>query len=112
MTLAQTIKYSGKRSNDGVGGQIVVRNGRRLSPRASQKLHNHSPDGFNWGYGGSGPAQLALALLYNATHDNDLSLRYYQRFKWEHVSQWGNSWEITDRMILDWLGRQAAVEGW
>jgi len=25
-------------------------------------LWNHSPDGFEWGYGGSGPAQLALAI--------------------------------------------------
>lgn len=27
------------------------------------KLVNHSPTGFSWGYGGSGPAQLALAIL-------------------------------------------------
>ena len=26
-------------------------------------LANHSPTGFSWGYGGSGPAQLALAIL-------------------------------------------------
>lgn len=24
---------------------------------------NHSPDGFEWGYGGSGPSQLAFAML-------------------------------------------------
>src|SRR5215469_11969326 len=27
------------------------------------ELVNHSPSGFDWGPGGSGPAQLALALL-------------------------------------------------
>jgi len=27
------------------------------------RLRNHSPTGFSWGYGGSGPAQLALAIL-------------------------------------------------
>jgi len=26
-------------------------------------LVNHSPSGFEWSYGGSGPAQLALTLL-------------------------------------------------
>lgn len=32
-----------------------------LNPRTD--LFNHSPNGFEWGYGGSGPAQLALAIL-------------------------------------------------
>ena len=34
-----------------------------LDPEISQKVRNHSPDGFNWGYCGSGPAQLALAIV-------------------------------------------------
>lgn len=37
-------------------------NGKEVSPTKSQGVSNHSPDGFNWGYGGSGPAQLALAI--------------------------------------------------
>lgn len=40
----------------------VMLDGKYLSPKKSQKVYNHSPDGFNWGYGGSGPAQLALAI--------------------------------------------------
>ena len=28
----------------------------------SLEIANHSPDGFNWGYDGSGAAQLALAF--------------------------------------------------
>jgi hypothetical protein len=32
----------------------------------------NSPTGFGWGYGGSGPAQLALALLADSLGDNDL----------------------------------------
>jgi len=27
------------------------------------EVMNHSPTGFEWGYGGSGPSQLALAIL-------------------------------------------------
>lgn len=36
--------------------------GKELSPEKSQKVRNHSPDGFAWNYSGSGPAQLALAV--------------------------------------------------
>jgi hypothetical protein len=40
----------------------VYLDGEWLDPKPSQKWHNHSPDGFNWGYEGSGPSQLALAI--------------------------------------------------
>jgi glycerophosphoryl diester phosphodiesterase len=38
---------------------IVTLDGWHLKPR--HDFHNHSPDRFEWGCGGSGPAQLALA---------------------------------------------------
>ena len=37
------------------------------------RLYDHSPDGFNWGYGGSGPAQLGLALAFHAMLTDDSS---------------------------------------
>lgn len=45
--------------DNGIGGL-----GRPLPPR--NDVRDHSPDGFQWGYGGSGPAQLALALCIHA----------------------------------------------
>lgn len=54
---------------------------RPLDPAPSQALHNHSPDGFEWGYAGSGPAQLALALLLDCLGDEDEALNHYQAFK-------------------------------
>lgn len=66
--------------------------GMELSPAASLKLRNHSPDGFSWGYLGSGPAQLALAILLylgkvkkfplgkNETAE-EFALNNYQKFK-------------------------------
>ena len=36
---------------------------RELTPALSHGIRNHSSSGFEWGYGGSGPAQLALAIL-------------------------------------------------
>lgn len=77
-----------------------------LSPGPSQNLYNHSPDGFQWGYGGSGPAQLALALLINATTDPDMALAFYQRFKWDKVAGWGEKWSILRSEILLWIAEE------
>jgi len=43
-------------------------------------LYNHSPTGFEYGYGGSGPAQLALAILADCVTDQ-IALALHQRFK-------------------------------
>jgi hypothetical protein len=60
--------YIGTRDKDGIG-EIVVKEGETghvwpLPPRLD--LFNHSPTGLEWGYGGSGPSQAALAIM--ATH--------------------------------------------
>lgn len=59
----------------------VIEDGERrpLDPRLD--LRRHSPDGFSWGYLGSGPSQLALALAANATGDDRRAIRVYQRLK-------------------------------
>lgn len=62
---------------EGTGSERDVK---RLLPGPSQRLYNHSPDGFNWGYAGSGPAQLALAIMLHYL-PSDEALQLYQRFK-------------------------------
>ncbi len=37
--------------------------------------------GFAWGYLGSGPAQLALAILADYLRDDNTALAHYQAFK-------------------------------
>lgn len=64
----------------------VFANGIKLSPVPSQRLHDHSPDGFEWGYGGSGPSQLALAILLDYFNDPDKALSCYQEFKWVFIA--------------------------
>ena len=59
----------------------------RLTPERSLELANHSPSGFSWGYSGSGPAQLALALLLDYTDDKEVALAEYMTVKTEVVSQ-------------------------
>lgn len=82
---------------------------KQLSPEPSQRLHNHSPNGFQWGYGGSGPAQLALALLLDATGNPNIALAHYQDFKWEFVAGWGEEWETTRDKITAWIHSEEAA---
>jgi hypothetical protein len=53
---------------------------------ARYDLLSASPSGFEWGYGGSGPAQLAIALLAH-TYDEEFATDHYHRFKQEVVSK-------------------------
>ena len=64
-----------------VGERVVL-----LSLKQSLQIAEHSPEGFNWGYEGSGPAQLALGILYEVTGNVALSKEYYPLFKIDHVS--------------------------
>jgi len=87
--------YSGRREGHAV---VVTVDGRRLNPRFD--LWNHSPTGFEWGYVGSGPAQLALALLADHLGDGEQALNLYQRFKWLVVSELpGGDWILTSDQI-------------
>lgn len=95
--------YKGYRHSDGVGNQLVTKDDDILDPRPSREIWNHSPDGFNWGYHGSGPAQLALALLYDVTKDEVVSVRLHQEFKRSFVAAWGDTWGITDAYIREWI---------
>jgi hypothetical protein len=50
-------------------------------------LRNHSPTGFAWGYGGSGPSQLALAILADYLRDDHTALTLYMDFKWAVITR-------------------------
>ncbi len=73
---------------------------RDLSPR--RDLVDHSPDGFGWGYGGSGACQLALALLADATSD-EVALRLYHRLVSEFVeSITADNWMLPAVFLQTW----------
>lgn len=59
-------------------------NGKELLPKRSQKVRNHSPDGFLWGYGGSGPAQLSLAICIELFGEV-AAQKIYQDFKFRLI---------------------------
>lgn len=77
----------------------------RLDPAPSQKVRNHSPDGFEFGYAGSGPAQLALAILLDFT-GRPPPPACYQSFKFFFLA--GMRTEggtITGAQIQAWLDK-------
>jgi len=86
---------------------IVSENGadRPLNPRLD--LANHSPTGFEFGYCGSGPAQLALALLADCFgNDDERAVELHQWFKNECVAlKSTNKWQITSDEILRIVSR-------
>ena len=100
--------YEGRREGYAV---IVTVDGRRLNPRFD--LWNHSPTGFEWGYGGSGPAQLALAILADHCHNDEEALNLYHRFKWEVIVKLPNRWVLTTSEIDQVLQtlREPILEG-
>lgn len=75
-----------------------------LKPRFD--LRNHSPDGFSYGYGGSGPSQLALAILCDVTGDDALAQSKYQQFKWDMIAPYpqDEDFKMTDEAVNNWLG--------
>jgi Family of unknown function (DUF6166) len=88
-------RYEGRR--EGYVVSVAV-NGRRLNPRLD--LWNHSPTGFEWGYGGSGPAQLALAILAHHLADDKRAFNFHHRFKWAVVAEFPHrSWTLTSDEI-------------
>lgn len=73
------------------------------------EIRNHSPCGFNWGYGGSGPAQLALALVYDACGVEYAIPAIYQRFKFRVVSRLPeDGWVLTGDEIRDEVAKITA----
>lgn len=107
--------YEGTRI-DGRGCVVTVGDdtGKRgLRPR--HDLFNHSPTGFEWGYGGSGPAQLALAICADALGDDERAVRVHQPFKaWMIAPIDGDDFSMTEARVLEVIAeieRERAQDG-
>jgi hypothetical protein len=96
--------YTGRRGPQGCVVWVIDGNGERKPLNPRRELRNHSPTGFEWGYGGSGPAQLALAIL--AERNDDAALNLYQDFKWACIAQiCGANWSLSSEEIDNCLAR-------
>lgn len=81
----------------------VYLEGTKISPEQSQVVVNHSPDGFSWGYGGSGPSQLALAILMLYL-PVEKAQQAYQSFKFDivaHLPQ--DDFTLSEEKVHDWI---------
>lgn len=67
------------------GSRRVWLDGKELHPGPSLKICDHSPDGFNWGYGGSGPSQLAFAICMEFLPVEQV-WGVYQDYKWNYIA--------------------------
>ena len=66
----------------------------------------YSPDGFAWGYGGSGPTELARCLLLDVVDDeslitHQLVIRFRQQ--WVEPLNIDRGWRISELAIRTWL---------
>ena len=103
--------YSGVRTDGGCAVTVADDDGcRGLDPRFD--LRTHSATGFEWGYGGSGPAQLALALAADVLGDDEAAQDVYQRLKFKVVSRLpAEGWTLTEGELADTLGSLARPAG-
>jgi hypothetical protein len=93
--------YTGERFAD--GSVQVWRDGVPLDLRRSLRVRSHSPTGFEWGYGGSGPAQLALAILLDLL-SVEVAASLYQDFKFQVVSGLDrDKWMLLAGQVLAWV---------
>ena len=75
-----------------------------------QDLVNHSNE-FDWGYGGSGPAQTALAILAELYGDQ-IAQRVHQEFKWQVIArQEGSDFGMNSLMIDGWMHDNHYLDG-
>lgn len=78
--------YVGERDGDGVGRVFVEEFKDGASKRRALKhVVRHSPTGLNWGYAGSGPADLASSILADMLEVPGVSPRMYQQFKFDMI---------------------------
>lgn len=94
--------YKGIRTN-GPGSAVVTVDGVPLDP--CNDVRNHSPDGFEWGYGGSGPAQLALAILCDLIGEHQaVEGGLYQKFKFKLIAAIDkDQWVLSEEQVRDVL---------
>lgn len=98
--MAQTTVFNLKGKFTSVGSCRVWLDNRELFPGPSLRIANHSPSGFSWGYQGSGPAQLALAILLRIKKEG-FAKAHYQKFKAAVIAKIPGSKDFSITVTLD-----------
>lgn len=86
--------YIGTRSIDGLS---VTHAGVQV-PQLTE-VHCFCDAGFEWGYDGDAPRQLAFAVLTHRTNDQSLARNLTEKFTSEVVAVLDNDWVLDDAFI-------------
>lgn len=92
--------YVGRRNKAGKCEVKVVQGETTRNLPLARNIRHHS-SGFEWSYAGSGPAQLALAILVDCLGDPKRASALYQKFKFKVIAglpQQG--WELPETIVL------------
>lgn len=101
------VTFNGTRLKEGTEVNIVVDGVSRPLP-FHLAVQPHSPDGFEWGYGGSGPSQLALAMCVELLGPQE-ALKVYLRVKDHLIAPiQAKNWKIRAGEILEVVEQEAA----
>lgn len=97
-------------NGNGPDCQVTVRLGEREYPLPH--IVYHSPAGFAWGYGGSGPADLARSILWDLCGQK-VADTYYQSFKRSWIAYIRETTEhivVSADAVLYWLRKKVGTE--
>lgn len=75
--------------------EMLIHTASGIRTNVPRSIYKHSPTGYNFGYGGSGPADFALNVALAAGVHADIAYHHYQSFKWAVVAI-----EQSDRLVI------------
>lgn len=95
--------YKGAREPDACKVTVTDGEGKTypLDPRLDLKQHSYDGS-YEFGYRGSGPSQLSLAIVADALGDDKSALARYSEFRDLVISRIiGDSWEMTEPFVRE-----------
>ena len=90
-----------------------------ITPERGRKIMDHSPTGFEIGYVGSGPSQLALAILLDAAEGyapdpGRTAVDFHQAFERAFMAGQqvpvGTEFKLSQHEIMHWLCQRIAKQ--
>lgn len=106
--------YEGRRKPGGEAYVLVKKDlrshGLPLNPQLD--IVNHSPSGLEWGYGGSGPSQLAIAIVADCSPELVGNWNLSGNFKWDIIA-WlpqKHDWQMNADDVVDYLNGRIGKE--
>ena len=107
--MSRSTTYVGERDGDGIGHVFIelYESGQLMRRFELPHIVKHSPTGMEWGFGGSGPSDLANSLLAHVIEVNGVASALYQQFKADVVSRLNqDGFRLTDAEVREWLNQR------